>query len=340
MKMYRPHRLCPRNSKPKEPSLYRSLCVSILCMFLSTVMLVGTTMAWFSDSLQTGVYTITSANFTVTTFFCPDLAGGSGANNWQRLNPDNTTLFGGGSLSSGSYQTAYLKIVNASNIDLEYTLTITDEDTADGTGSTLPLSLTFKEVDNEAGLNSAFTSPGENTSTGTEISFTVPKATKEGEATTPTIKYVALKLSLNVTPTSSPDNEQIATQYKFGLRLAITQTDPTAQAAEPESPVITDVNMDIIGSTPSTPAPTVSNAAIGGGEITSSDAQPTPGTNTTGSGTTDTEKTPTPPETPSGSTTGTEGTTGTSESGDTGTTGTTGITGAPVSEPQAEEPTT
>ena len=47
MKMYRPHRLCPRNSKPKEPSLYRSLCVSILCMFLSTVMLVGTTFAWF-----------------------------------------------------------------------------------------------------------------------------------------------------------------------------------------------------------------------------------------------------------------------------------------------------
>ena len=66
MKMYRPHRLCPRNSKPKEPSLYRSLCVSILCMFLSTVMLVGTTMAWFSDSLQTGVYTITSANFSTT----------------------------------------------------------------------------------------------------------------------------------------------------------------------------------------------------------------------------------------------------------------------------------
>ena len=144
MKMYRPHRLCPRNSKPKEPSLYRSLCVSILCMFLSTVMLVGTTMAWFSDSLQTGVYTITSANFTVTTFFCTDLADGSGTNNWQRLNPGNTTMFGGGSLSSGSCQTAYLKIVNSSTIDLDYTLSITDETTSGEASSTLPLSLGYK----------------------------------------------------------------------------------------------------------------------------------------------------------------------------------------------------
>ena len=158
MKMYRPHRLCPRNSKPKEPSLYRSLCVSILCMFLSTVMLVGTTMAWFSDSLQTGVYTITSANFTVTTFFCTDLADGSGTNNWQRLNPGNTTMFGGGSLSSGSCQTAYLKIVNNSTIDLNYTLSITDETTSGQVSSTSPLSLAYKVVDSEADLKTAFTS--------------------------------------------------------------------------------------------------------------------------------------------------------------------------------------
>ena len=68
MKMYRPHRLCPRNSKPKEPSLYRSLCVSILCMFLSTVMLVGTTFAWFHSSAVSAVSTITaSSNFSNST---------------------------------------------------------------------------------------------------------------------------------------------------------------------------------------------------------------------------------------------------------------------------------
>ena len=270
MKMYRPHRLCPRNSKPKEPSLYRSLCVSILCMFLSTVMLVGTTMAWFSDSLQTGVYTISSANFTVTTFFCPDLAGGSGANNWQRLNPGNATMFGGGTLSgSSSYQTAYLKIVNDSNIDLKYTLTITNTngDTAGGTGSTLPLSLAYKLVDNETGLNAALTSSdegsnSENTGTGTTISFTVPKATTVDGAANPTIKFVALKLSLTNEPPASTDSEQPATQYKFGLRLEIMQDQEGAGVTKSNSPTTnTEFTMEI-GGTPPTPAPTAPNAAI------------------------------------------------------------------------------
>lgn len=269
MKMYRPHRLCPRNSKPKEPSLYRSLCVSILCMFLSTVMLVGTTMAWFSDSLQTGVYTISSANFTVTTFFCPDLAGGSGANNWQRLNPGNTTMFGGGTLSgSSSYQTAYLKIVNDSNIDLKYTLTITNTngDTAGGTGPTSPLSLAYKVVDNEVALKTAFTSPdesstqsGENTSTGTEISFTVPQTTT---------KFVALKLSLNATPPESTDQKQPAKQYEFSLRLEIMQNQEGAGVTKSNSSTTsTSVDMTITGSTASTPDTTASDPANSGDKV-------------------------------------------------------------------------
>lgn len=69
MKMYRPHRLYPRNSKPKEPSLYRSLCVSILCMFLSTVMLVGTTFAWFHSSATSAVSTITAGGLDVSTSY-------------------------------------------------------------------------------------------------------------------------------------------------------------------------------------------------------------------------------------------------------------------------------
>lgn len=329
MKMYRPHRLCPRNSKPKEPSLYRSLCVSILCMFLSTVMLVGTTMAWFSDSLQTGVYTISSANFTVTTFFCTDLADGSGTNNWQRLNPGNTTMFGGGSLSgSSSYQTAYLKIVNASDIGLKYTLSITGETTGEGS-STPPLSLAYKEVDNEAGLNSAFTSPGENTFTDASTPITVP---------TKSTKFVALKLSLNDTVTDSTTGNQPATQYKFGLHLAITQNLPEAQATESDPP-ITMGGMTITVGTPSTPDTTASDAANSSDKVTQQPSdENNSGTNT--------------PETPSGSTTGAEGTTGTSESGTTGTTGTTsgtsdtsdtdtsGGTETHVSEPQNKVPTT
>ena len=303
MKMYRPHRLCPRNSKPKEPSLYRSLCVSILCMFLSTVMLVGTTMAWFSDSLQTGVYTISSANFTVTTFFCPDLADGSGTNNWQRLNPSNTTLFGGGSLSSGSYQTAYLKIVNDSNIDLKYTLTITNGDAAGETDPTSPLSLAYKVVDNEVALKTAFTSPdesstqsGENTSTGTKISFTVPKATT---------KFVALKLSLNATPPESTGEEQPAKQYEFSLRLEIMQDQEGAGVTKSNSSTTsTELTMEF-GNVPSTPAPTAPIVSDSSGE----GAQQPDDESNSGTG----ETNP-----PSGSTTETENATETPESGNGG----------------------
>lgn len=332
MKMYRPHRLCPRNSKPKEPSLYRSLCVSILCMFLSTVMLVGTTMAWFSDSLKTGMYTISSANFTVTTYFCSDLAGENGNNNWQRLNPGNATMFGGGSLSSGSYQTAYLKIVNDSNIDLKYTLTITDGTSTGEASSTLPLSLAYKVVDDEAALKTAFTSPGEsstqngeNTFTDAGTPFTVPAKNT---------RFVALKLSLNNTVTDSTTENQPATQYNFGLHLAITQNLPEAQVTDSNSPTTsTSVDMTITGSTSSTPDTTASDPANSSGEVTQQPADE----NNSGTGETN----------PSSGSTGESGTpSGASDTGTTGTTGTTsdtdtsGGTGAPVSEHQAEVPAT
>lgn len=316
MKMYRPHRLCPRNSKPKEPSLYRSLCVSILCMFLSTVMLVGTTMAWFSDSLKTGMYTISSANFTVTTYFCSDLAGENGNNNWQRLNPGNATMFGGGSLSSGSYQTAYLKIVNDSNIDLKYTLTITDGTSTGEASSTLPLSLAYKVVDDEAALKTAFTSlgesstqNGENTFTDAGTPFTVPAKNT---------RFVALKLSLNNTVTDSTTENQPATQYNFGLHLAITQNLPEAQVTDSNSPTTsTSVDMTITGSTSSTSDTTTSDAANGSDKVT---PQPDDGNNSGGNHT----------ETPTGST-GEAGTSKPDNAGDTGS-----DTGTPAAGSESE----
>lgn len=299
MKMYRPHRLCPRNSKPKEPSLYRSLCVSILCMFLSTVMLVGTTMAWFSDSLKTGMYTISSANFTVTTYFCSDLAGENGNNNWQRLNPGNATMFGGGSLSSGSYQTAYLKIVNDSNIDLKYTLTITDGTSTGEASSTLPLSLAYKVVDDEAALKTAFTSPGESSTQNGENTFTDAGTPFTVPATN--TRFVALKLSLNNTVTDSTTENQPATQYNFGLHLAITQNLPEAQVTDSNSPTTsTSVDMTITGSTSSTSDTTTSDAANRSDEV----LQPSVGEDNSGTGETNPtsgstgETGPTTPEAP------------------------------------------
>lgn len=302
MKMYRPHRLCPRNSKPKEPSLYRSLCVSILCMFLSTVMLVGTTMAWFSDSLQTGVYTITSANFSTTVSYCTELSSEANTpNNWQRLNPSNTTLFGGGSLSSGGSQVAYLKLVNNSNIPLKYTFTLTASGESGNIGD---LSLAGCQTKTENGESFALIesdlkaidlsaiTPGSDSKT---VVFDVPAAP---DSNNPVIVYAVLKL----TYTSS--NGATSNIYNFSLKLAITQTDPNAQATDP--PInSTRMDMTITGSTPSTPDTTASDPANSSDKVTQ---QPSDENN---SGTNNTE-------TSTGSTTGTENATETPESGNGG----------------------
>lgn len=323
MKMYRPHRLCPRNSKPKEPSLYRSLCVSILCMFLSTVMLVGTTMAWFSDSLKTGVYTITSAKFSTTVYYCTELSSEANTpNNWQRLNPSNTTLFGGGSLSSGDGQVAYLKLVSNSTIPLKYKFTLTASGESGNIGNLSLAGCQYKN-DSDDNNNVALTERDLTTANPTpdpvssqEVVFDVPAATKDN---TPAIVYAVLKLTCSST-------EQ--TTYNFSLKLAITQTDPSAQATE--SPIPNTVLTTEFGNAPSTPAPTAPIVSDSSGEGAQ---QPADGNN---SGTNNTE-------------TSTGSTTGTSESGDTDTTGTTGTTSdtdtsggteTHVSEPQAEVPTT
>lgn len=220
MKMYRPHRLCPRNSKPKEPSLYRSLCVSILCMFLSTVMLVGTTTAWFSDSLQTGVYTITSATFSTTVSYCTELSTAENTpNNWQRLNPSNTTLFGGGSLSSADGQVAYLKLVSNSGKPLKYKFTL---NASEGTDSIDNLSLagcqcTKDSNNNEVALTEdtlRTANPSPNSNSLREVVFDVPAATDNN----PVVVYAVLKL----TYTGSGETPQT---YNVSLTLDITQLD-------------------------------------------------------------------------------------------------------------------
>lgn len=119
MAVYKPRRL--RNEtepdQVREPSLYRSLCTSLLSTLLSLVMLVGTTFAWFTESITTGVYTITAGKLSTVTSYCTDLTNP----NWQPLNESNTTLFGGMTFSNlNTTQTAYLRLENKSSNPVKY----------------------------------------------------------------------------------------------------------------------------------------------------------------------------------------------------------------------------
>ena len=136
MKMYRPHRLCPRNSKPKEPSLYRSLCVSILCMFLSTVMLVGTTFAWFHSSATSAVSTITAGGLNVSTSYITQSTVRSYADTnsnstteipstaWIPLDGNGGNPFGSIPFSSNDAQVIFLKLTNNGTSAATYRLAL------------------------------------------------------------------------------------------------------------------------------------------------------------------------------------------------------------------------
>lgn len=145
MKMYRPHRLCPRNSKPKEPSLYRSLCVSILCMFLSTVMLVGTTFAWFHSSATSAVSTITAGGLDVSTSYITqntalahrtESSEGNETNDvtysydnidslgWIPFSGNGGNPFGSISVTPETPQIVFLKVDNKSNSHATYRLSL------------------------------------------------------------------------------------------------------------------------------------------------------------------------------------------------------------------------
>lgn len=119
----RSKRLEKKTSDAREPSLYRSICTSIISTLLSLVMLVGTTFAWFTDNLTTGVFTITAGSLAAQASYCTELpdGGSSGVDPmWLRLKPGNTSMFGGMTFTSGDAQTAYLKLVNSSSGDVVY----------------------------------------------------------------------------------------------------------------------------------------------------------------------------------------------------------------------------
>lgn len=112
-------RLEKKTSDAREPSLYRSICTSIISTLLSLVMLVGTTFAWFTDSITSGVYKIQAGNLATATSYCTELPA-SGEPVWFPLNEGNMSMFGGMTFTSKASQTAYLKLVNSGSVDVVY----------------------------------------------------------------------------------------------------------------------------------------------------------------------------------------------------------------------------
>ena len=344
-------RLEKKTSDAREPSLYRSICTSIISTLLSLVMLVGTTFAWFTDNLTTGVFTITAGSLAAQASYCTELPDGSSSSSepmWLRLNPGNTSMFGGMTFTPGTSQTAYLKLENKndnSNNVAAVKYMFSFEDVAAS-----PVALTVEEGVTTQSLSDALTftcktasSIGDLTNAGAETRTLSAFTSTEGEQTGPfevTVAqgqtvYVALTIGMNTAGSASITPSSIQLRLKIIVTNAgegseeniISQLNELMTPSEPVSvPVVTEIENE---ETSTTEPPTMGTPTMG----TPTAGTPTMGTPATETPTTGTPATETPAtETP---TTGTPAT----EPPTTGTPTTEPpTTGTPTTETSTTEP--
>lgn len=240
-------RLEKKTSDAREPSLYRSICTSIISTLLSLVMLVGTTFAWFTDSITSNVFTITAGNFPAKTYYWV----GSGeptefpsdetnreatTGGWQDVE-ENAAIFNrmqfNSEGSSQSLQTVYLALVNESDQNEAtykfYFESVAESNSAGSNNIRDALTFTRKTADIPSDFSNASATVTSETRTLAEFAGTLetnsgPFVITVRENTT---KYVELTIGMN-TPGSAP----IApSSIQLQLRIDITSGGGSANAA-------------------------------------------------------------------------------------------------------------
>ena len=358
----RSKRLEKKTSDAREPSLYRSICTSIISTLLSLVMLVGTTFAWFTDNLTTGVFTITAGSLAAQASYCTELPDGSSSSSepmWLRLNPGNTSMFGGMIFTPGTSQTAYLRLENKNDDDnvaaVKYMFSFEDV-------AASPVALTVEEGVTTQSLSDALTftcktasSIGDLTNAATETVTTETRtlsafdSNEEGPAGPFVVEvdknapmYVALTISMNGIEGVSITPSSIQLRLKIIVTNAgegneeniISQLNELVTPSEPVGvPVVTEIENE---ETSTTEMSTTEPPTTG----TPTTETPTTGTPTTGTPTTEPPTTGTSTTEPSTTEMPTAGTS-TTETPTTGTPTTeTPATGTPATEPPMAEPYT
>ena len=98
----------------KSKHTKRALFMSALSMLMCMAMLVGSTFAWFTDSVTSGKNKIVAGNLAVELEYSLD------GENWAAVD-ENTNMFKEGALWEPGYtEVVYLKVVNAGSLALKY----------------------------------------------------------------------------------------------------------------------------------------------------------------------------------------------------------------------------
>ncbi len=103
----------------KTKSTKRALLSSVLALVLCVSMLVGTTFAWFTDSVTSGNNKIVAGNLDVVLQYKTDWA-----DEWATVD-ENTKIFKEGALYEPGYtEVVYLRVSNAGSLALKYNLMV------------------------------------------------------------------------------------------------------------------------------------------------------------------------------------------------------------------------
>lgn len=101
-----------------KKSTKKALLMSALSLLLCMSMLVGTTFAWFTDSVTTNKNIITAGNLDVNLYYKT-----TAMNDWAPVKA-NTNVFSGNLWEPGHTEVVYLKVVNEGTLALKYDLIV------------------------------------------------------------------------------------------------------------------------------------------------------------------------------------------------------------------------
>ena len=363
-------RLEKKTSDAREPSLYRSICTSIISTLLSLVMLVGTTFAWFTDSITSNVFTITAGNFPAETYYwvgngeptefpSDETNREATTGGWQDVE-ENADIFNGMQFNSEgpsqSPQQVYLALVNKSEQNAatyKFYFESVAESNSEGSNN-IKDALTFTRK--TASTISELTNVTAETRTLAEFAGTSEANSRPFVITVEenTTKYVELTIDVGDISHASITPSSIQLRLKIIVTNAgegseeniISQLNELMTPSEPVSvPVVTEIENEETSTTepPTMGTPTAGTPATGTSTMGTPATEP-PTTGTPATGTPATETPTTEPPTTGTPTTGTPTTetstteTSTTEPPATGTPTTgTSTTGMPTMEMPTEE---
>ncbi|MBQ8850208.1 MAG: hypothetical protein IJ011_07770 [Clostridia bacterium] len=236
-----------------KKSTKRALLASIASLLLCFTMLIGTTYAWFTDSVTSASNVIKTGNLDIKLLMDTDVDG-----TYDDISDSTSPIFGEGSIAQnnnaatlwepGKTQVAYLAIQNGGNLDLKYTVGLNVQNVSKDLYEVMEYAI-VADADKDAPVT-AWTS-GNSVVEGTQ-SVSDDVALKVGET-----HYFALVIHMD----EEAGSEYMDGQVNFDLTVLATQLNSESDAFD------SDYDKDATYAFTANSAATLSAALANGGDV-------------------------------------------------------------------------